>query len=223
VRADREPLFDAQEIEGSVDDGLLGELASAMPDPNESDPDEVYSGRDVRWLGLSGRMYCARWDQVHATPGNQFDGDKLATFAALFEENPGILIEASPAQATVIGRRDVQESQRSARDSELFVTFGMSRPLTTGDEDLDAYLIDPKQYIRDNVYDVDDAKELEADLLERLGEAEKQRRGDLGKYVFQLRDGNHRAFAAQLAGEPYVWLLVRSKYMQNDLPDGELE
>ena len=32
--------------------------------------------------------------------------------------------------------------------------------------------------------------------------------GDLDEYMVQIRDGNHRAFGAIAAGEPYVWIAL---------------
>ena len=45
---------------------------------------------------------------------------------------------------------------------------------------------------------------------EALDEADKYGGGDIGKLVFQMRDGNHRTFGALAAGEPYVWAIVYS-------------
>ena len=29
--------------------------------------------------------------------------------------------------------------------------------------------------------------------------------GDVGELIYQVRDGNHRAFVAKYIGEPYIW------------------
>ena len=34
--------------------------------------------------------------------------------------------------------------------------------------------------------------------------------GDLGEWVYQIRDGNHRAFGALLAGEPHIYVFLGS-------------
>ena len=41
-------------------------------------------------------------------------------------------------------------------------------------------------------------------------------RGDVGELIYQVRDGNHRAFAAKYIGEEYVWCFVEENQL-NDI------
>jgi hypothetical protein len=65
---------------------------------------------------------------------------------------------------------------------------------------------------------VDDTKSYQADgeLFKYAGMTRAFTKGDLGTLVFSLRNGNHRAFAAFLAGEPFVWIWIKG---ERDLAD----
>ena len=45
---------------------------------------------------------------------------------------------------------------------------------------------------------------------------------DIGKYWVKIRDGNHRAFGAFLAGAPYVWVYVQGR-PYDEFSDGFLK
>lgn len=220
-----EPLFSVHVAFGDdaePSEELMWLLADDRLDVDDVDPEEVYETRGVYWVGTPGRMYRASWDQVHAFPGNPFDPAKVATFAALIDGPDKPALYAPPAQSVLVELIDVEESQKSHADSELYEAMGMTRPLTTGDEELDEYLADPETFLETYAEDEEDAAVMAADMVERADMAVATSAGDLGKFIFQLRDGNHRAFGAQMAGEPYVWLNVVTS-LQNELPDDELE
>ena len=40
--------------------------------------------------------------------------------------------------------------------------------------------------------------------------------GDIGELIYQVRDGNHRAFVAKYIGEPYIWCFVEENQL-NDI------
>ena len=215
----QDPLFDAKEVFGDAeyDPDLLVEMVEEwLPSEEDVDPNSVYNARSVRWVGTPGQMFKISTDDVRATEANPFDQVKLATFAELIGEGGKPYINAPQALLVRVDLIDVSESQEAADRYELFDVYGMTRPYTTDDEDLDEYLKDPDQYIEDNVDD-EDAEEFRQEMDSRALEALANNDGDLGKIVAQLRDGNHRAFGAQLAGEHYIWVLVGYRAFLEDI------
>lgn len=205
-----DPLFDADIVfEGAQPDyDLMWDFIDEMPDEDEGD---VYRGRKVRWLGQEGRMIRLDWDQVHAMQLNEFEPSKVATFAEMIRQGYEPVLGAPPAYLTWVDSDSVAETQQAWARGELAVD-GMTRPYTTGDDDLDEFLRDPDEFIRMWAEDEEDETTMRAEMTHRVEQAEEQQTGDLGKVVAQLRDGNHRAFGAQMAGEPHVWVFVPRDY-----------
>lgn len=212
-----DPLFDIVEHfrdSPDYDSDLLEQVRDEgwFPSEEEVEEDDIYEGRNVRWVGTPGRMLRLGWDQIQATQGNPFDVDKVGTYAEMIRDGQygdKLLMDAPPAMVHLIGLDDVVESREAEKLDELFDSYGMTRAFTTGDEELDEYLGDTGLYLDRYAADEDDAATIRADMTERAEEAVSAGDGDLGKVVGYLRDGNHRAFSAQLAGEPYVWVQVR--------------
>lgn len=200
------PLFDADAVFGDAepDYDLMWDLIDNMPDEDEGD---VYRGRRVRWLGQEGRMVRLDWDQVYSMQLNIFDPSRVAAFAEMIRQGYEPVLHAPPARFTYVDSGDVAETQQAWARGELGID-GMTRPYTTGDDDLDEFLRDPDEFVEQWADDDQDETAMRAEMEERAQKAEEEQEGDLGKIVAQLRDGNHRAFGAQLAGEPYVWVLV---------------
>jgi hypothetical protein len=212
-----EPLFDIERYYGyrpDYDSDLLEQVREEgwFPDEEEVEEDEVYEGQNVSWVGRPGRMLRVQWDEIQATQGNPFDADKVGTYAEIIRDGRygfKALVGAPKAMVHSVGLDDVVESREAQQRDELFDSHGMTRPFTTGDEELDEYLTDPETFLERYAADEDDAAVIQADMTERAEEAVSDGDGDLGNVVAYLRDGNHRAFAAQLAGEPDVWVQVR--------------
>lgn len=188
--------------------------------PEEPSPDDVVPpqlGRGLKWLD-GGPGWLSQGEtlvkmspfRLTATPGNLFDPDKLATYAAMFAD--GRIPYAHVPLVREIRMVDLDDVQESVRSREQDLLYdGFSRRYTTDDSDLDAYLADPDEYVRSNVADDDDPEEV-AELIEdmqaKASQAVAEGWGDLGKPVARLHAGNHRAFAALLAGEPEIWVRV---------------
>jgi hypothetical protein len=79
-----------------------------------------------------------------ATPrqDNIFDGAKLAAVVDAVREGRGFITEAPYAFVNRIDPRDVGNTQRAVADDRLW-EYGIARPFTTGDDDLDLFLADP--------------------------------------------------------------------------------
>lgn len=207
-----EPLFDAQEVFGDarVDPQMLEQALDEGWLNKDADPDEIYSGHRVDWVGRQGHMLRVEWDQLQTTQLNPFDPKKVAVFAEMMRDpNISVVAGAPAGMATSVGLDDVAESQKAEVDGELLESHGMTRPFSTDDEELDEYLADPETFLEYYAADEDDADVIMADMTVRGEEAISKCSGDLGNIVVYLRDGNHRAMAAQLAGEPDVWVDVR--------------
>lgn len=231
-----ETLFDPSS-EDEVDEEIVSLLEEEGP-PDEDDG-TVYNGRRVRWLGDEGRMFKARWDQVHPVAGNIFYEGKLPAFVdyarGLIRSGDKPLWRAPAGWVSgPVDAQDVEESQQSAAlgPDDLYHGYGMTRPFTTGDEELDEYLAeraDIKRRLKkaqdddaDEDYERAELEERVADMEARLKEAERKNSGDLGTVTIQLRDGNHRAYSAYLIGEPYVWVYITSGH-EGPLTSDDLE
>ena len=55
----------------------------------------------------------------------------------------------------------------------------------------------------------------DGELEDQMGMVEPWTRAEQGEYYAQLLDGNHRAAAALLAGEPYIYVYVGKNYREN--------
>jgi len=170
---------------------------------------DVYYGRNVLWLGSEGEMFKAEPRYIEPIDGNIFDEDKLAAVVDCVTNAPGRVPFVAPiADVHVITPTDIKESFEYQPDD----------PWTTGDDELDEWIKDPEEFIDENLdcedYDSPEEwreaiDELTKDMNGQVAEAVRQREGDLGSFRVQIRDGNHRAFGALAAGEPYVyvWLI----------------
>lgn len=161
-------------------------------------------GRKVAWLNESGRkLRKVSADQVMATHGNEFDPQKLATYAWMMRRGEIPLSFVPTGYFERVTLTDVVETQSEDEDDRGY--DGRTRPFTTGDEDLDAYLSDPEGYLEG--YWIDNEEQTRKDMEAAKAKASRSRQGDVGGLVVTLNSGNHRAFAAFLAGEPAIWVL----------------
>jgi hypothetical protein len=210
-------------IEEMADQGY-GDFADYYPESAEGtlEPEEPYYGRNVIWDGYDGRMIRVDPDYMVAIPGNIFDPDKLAAIVeGIRNASDRVVFTAPYGLVGVVEPGDVKESIEADEHGDA----ALDRPLTTGDEDLDLWLVNPDQYMEDligrgELHDSEaeylaEATKLEAEMEEALADAVANREGDLGKLTFQIRDGNHRAFGAILAGEPDLWMIVMGDQMQD--------
>lgn len=205
-------LFDASElVEGvEVDPELLEEIEADEWFPEPADDADVYYERGVRWVGEEGRMLRVPVETLAAMPGNDFDPEKLLAFSELISRDEGTrpAFQAPPAEILTVTKYDIKDSVDAQKGGYLLSSYGTSRPFTTGDEDMDWYLVDPESFLEENAWDEGERAALRSYMEAALKEAEEEGMGDLGSWYVQLRNGNHRAFAAQLAGEKYVWVYV---------------
>ena len=216
-------------FEDYYEESALGEL----------EPSDPYYGRNVIWDGIGGRMIRVYPENIQPIEGNIFDPDKLAAVrdGIIYAEDRVVLI-APYGTVTVIDLQDVKESIENSEYNPYEV-------LTTGDEDLDLWLVDPDDFLAQEGYDPEDLKEYLADrdayleswsndpieqvekeeemkdALDRkremdreLSEAVAHQNGDLGDFRITIRDGNHRAFGALLAEEPYIYMILEDNQFQ---------
>lgn len=181
----------AEEGEGYFDDYYPVSAAGEM------EPSDPYYGRNVIWDGIDGRMMRVGPRYARAIEGNIFDPDKLAAVRdGILEAEDRVVLTAPYGTASVVTPQDVKESIEYANDYPDYV-------LTTGDDELDRWLVEGDNYI------------LRHDLQQRLAVAVARNEGDLGEIIFTFRDGNHRAFGAFAAGEPYVYAILEDNQFQD--------
>lgn len=177
-----------------------------LPDP--------YHGRDVIWMGESGRMVKVTPQNSQPVWGNIFHEDKIReTAEAIRYSEDRVRFNAPLAHISIIDITDVKESIEGAEHGDLMYdpVINDYHVYTTGDDNLDRYIVDPEQFIEDEAYDDEHAKELHQEMEEAIVEASKEQWGDIGNLSVQIRDGNHRRAAAFMAGEPFIWALVTTE------------
>ena len=215
VPRDDGPLWEQPVHNSEYDEDFFPDLDSDEIE-HETKFDNLYHGRNVVWIGDSGKMVRADAHYVYPIQGNIFYDEKISQLADKINASPEKVILYAPyGEMSRVDLSSVEESIKYQED------YGHAA-LTTGDEDLDEYLKDKEEYLNNNA-EYDDEYEvvteshdkLKSDLESQLKEAEESGGGDLGEFIFQIRDGNHRAFAAIEAGEKYIWIMISKNQMQN--------
>ena len=215
VPRDEGPLWEQPDNNAEYDEDFYPDLDSDEIE-RETESDNLYHGRNVVWIGDSGKMVRADAHYVYPIQGNIFYDEKISQLADKINASPEKVILYAPyGEMSRVDLTAVEESIEYQED------YGHA-PLTTGDEDLDEYLKDKEEYLKNNV-EYDDEYEvitesydkLKGELESQLKEAEESGGGDLGEFIFQIRDGNHRAFAAIEAGEKHIWIMISKNQMQN--------
>jgi hypothetical protein len=167
----------------------------------EADPASVYRGRHVIWLGIPGRMIEIDRDYVTAMIGNVFYPLKLRAVVDAVEARELVVFDAAYGTVQMVTPIDVGESQDAFDRYES----DMERPYTTGDEEADDYLL---ALARGEVRP-------DQDLTDYVEQLQRQKKGDLGKLTYTVRDGNHRVFGAILGGETKIWMIVAANQLQD--------
>jgi len=174
----------------------------------EARPKNLYTARNVIWDGQEGRMVRVDREYVQHISGNIFDPGKLAAVVAGVVEHPDKVCFTAPYGT--MSKIDLQTVKESLQYEDDEVTF------TTGDEDLDAYLKDSDEYLEDyGLPEDEEYQERKQEMDEALAQAVADDDGDLGAWVFTVRDGNHRTFGALLADEPYIWAMLSDNEVQD--------
>jgi len=208
------------------EEDLLGHF-SEPPDDGEIQLDlemgEVYYGQRVAWLGSEGKMFRAYPRFTWPMQENIFEQEKICAIGMAIlgasEEKP-IYIPAPYGDMGQIDINDIREDQQNRINMLHEHEVLDHRYWTTGDDELDNYLGDPEEFL--STWDEDDAVELRSAMEERVQEAIQDQDGDIGEMWVQIRNGNHRTFAAFLAGEPFVWVrLEANRYQEVELPDND--
>lgn len=170
------------------------------------------SGRFL-WAGYPGRTRVVDARRVSVLVGNIFEPEKMAAVCQAILDPPevGALLFVAPlAHVGLVDLSDVRDSLDSHKRGVLFEEMGLTRPFTTGDIELDAYLQRPDDVLDEETYEDEPGSrdEVKEGYEARIEEALRARAGDLGHPWVRLRDGHHRVFGAIAAGEPWVCALV---------------
>lgn len=217
-RPSAEPLF---EIESRYDPSRPFDYFYDRPVPKGDV--RLYAarrGRSVTWLGDKGSMYRVEAGYVSPRVDNIFDPVKLGAVEHAIRAGQRIVTVAPWATVMKIDADLVGEMQADARRGRISEN-GVSRPFSTGDAVLDDFLADPEAAEeREGAMSKTERARWVKGMQRKVKAAERARRGDLGRYWVRLRDGNHRAVGALLAGEPYVWVRVDPR--ETSLPPGAL-
>jgi len=173
-------------------------------------------GRGVTWWVEPGEAIWIEAKYLRPISGNIFYGDKLGAVAYAIKQGD-VQLYAPFGQITLITPAWVAESIQYAEDD-------VGVPWTTGDDELDEWLVRPDKYMDDRGYDDEERAEMQAELEAELAEAVRTGQGDLGHWMATVRDGNHRAFGAVLGGEEAVAIRIYDNDVQDikeDLRKGE--
>lgn len=181
-----------------------------------TDDEKGYMRREcegsICWYGNRDRMIKVDADYIYPIEGNMFYGGLVSRI----EQKINRATRRNPVELLCgwgrISKVDIDDIELSIQDREMDRSHNV---LTTGDEEIDLYLEDKESYLENgsNLYTEEEAEE-------RIKEIVEHSEGDCGKYIFKVRDGNHRSFAAKRAGEKYIWInLEMNQY--NDLKNDE--
>lgn len=164
--------------------------------------EDVFWSGGVGWIGDKDRMVRVKAKYCHSIFGNVFDPRKLKAVQLAIQSGQQPIFRAAYG---IVGKIDlyyVAESIAYAEDNHW------DRPYTTGDEELDEYIVRVYEEGEDEEYaaagsgfeDIEDARLT-------LEQAFEEQWGDIGELEVQVRDGNHRVMGAILAGVEYIWIL----------------
>lgn len=155
-------------------------------------------GDGVVWLVPDGYAVWIKSRYLRPISGNIFDSGKLGAVSRAVKEGRKYgnrpVFYAPYGQISKIEPGEVAESIQYAQ-------YNVGPVLTTGDDQLDAWLGDKDLFEQDY-------PELARKMPRRLKQAVKNRSGDLGQWMASVRDGNHRAFGSVLGGEEKVAIRI---------------
>lgn len=169
----------------------------------EENLNNIYCGKKVCWIGDEGKMMKVSVNYIYSIQGNQFYQDKLSHLTNRILASDRTYLYAPYGIMSIIDIDDIKESLEYADHGYEH------RPLTTGDDYLDHYILNKSDF------DEEESEEMDKALEDALA----ANSGDLGKQLVQVRDGNHRAFAAKAAGEDYIWIKMYENQF-NDVQSG---
>jgi hypothetical protein len=178
-------------------------------DKNETHLYDEYHGRNVIWLGETGKMVKATPENSEPIWGNIFDREKIEQTADdIRYADDKVKFYAPLAHPTIIDIQNVEENLQADAHGDLMYDPAIDdyHVYSTGDAELDEYLLDSEGFLCDNSTDEDDT--LENEMEDRKKLAQDEGWGDIGDISIQIRDGNHRRTAAFAAGEHYIWVRV---------------
>ena len=166
----------------------------------EKEAKDPYYGRNVIWDAEEGRTVRVTPENATFMSGNIFDNEKLFAVAqGIDNAEERVVFDAPYGNVSVVDLQTIKESLENEDED------GLDRPYTTGDPELDKFLLHPEDF----------SEEEKIELEKELKEAVEEGSGDLGDFSFNIRDGNHRAFGAFLSGEPYIYMMVGNNQMQD--------
>lgn len=156
-------------------------------------------------------------EETYPLEGNIFDEDKLlSTVDAINNTEKRVKFNAPYAHITFVDIQNIVETLEAESLGELEYDYAIDRYhiLTTGDDDLDKYLLDPEEYIEDETrsFDEEEVEEFRKEMEDKKRQAIEEQWGDIGKIHAQIRDGNHRRVIAFLSGEPDIWVRVSDNH-----------
>jgi hypothetical protein len=154
-------------------------------------------GKKVTWWIDQGKAVWIDAKYVQPRAGNIFHKDKLGAVARTIRKaTEPVDFYASWGQIQLVDPEVVADSIVYSQWEPVIV-------LTTGDAELDAFLVNTDEWLADRA-DEADREALRETMQARLARAVETGSGDLGKWRGTVFDGNHRVFGAILAGEERI-------------------
>lgn len=191
-------------------------FGSINPDDRRKDP---YYGRNIIWYGEKGRMVKVTPQNSEPMWGNIFDNNKINdTAKAIRNSEDRAEFNAPLAHITIIDILYIEENLQANEHGDLMYDPAIDdvHIFTTGDDELDAYLLNSEEFLDDNSYDDEERQELEAAMENYKKQAQAEEWGDVGNLHITLRDGNHRRVAAFRSGEPFIWATVATQGLKDE-------
>jgi len=201
--------------EGDFEDHYPLSASGEIFDEFSDEVYDYYAGKNVIWIGAEGRMLQVDPEYVLHLDGNIFYPDKLASVVSgVKDATERVGFVAPYGTVSFIDPDDIKESVEYADDTGF-------EAYTAGDDDLDAFIVDPGAAIEERAEMEDISPAAAKSYFEtELAAAVEAKDGDLGAMVVTIRDGNHRAFGSLVAGEPHVWVILADNDYQ-DIKEGK--
>lgn len=203
-------------------------------EPQPGKFDKVFKGRRVSWIGNEKTIEVDS-EYVSSREDNISNPKKVkAVRDHIRYSDTRVTFTAPPADVRIIDGDFIFDTQEANARGDLDSEYRIDKPFSTGDEDVDKFIyMDKKDYAeycgldKDFVTDegepdleeikqyvdeediedtINEIEECFNDIKERMHYAFNKKTGDIGKTWAVLRDGNHRAWGAILAGETSIFV-----------------
>jgi len=132
--------FDSIDDEGD-DEHFSDYYDGEKPEVNYGN--ELYYGRNVEWVGESGKTIKVSSEDISSREDNITNNSKVKAvrdYILSDDTEDRVRLDTPLAQILIIDRDDIESTQRAYVDETLQQDYRIDEPFTTGDEEVDKFL-----------------------------------------------------------------------------------